>query len=89
MATDLIKRMTDAWDPEKYTDDYRLALMDLIHKKVEHDGKTPPDSGPKKKRPTNVVDLASVLQESLARTKDVAARKSSRSSHKQRTKKAA
>lgn len=90
MASDLINRMTDAWDPEKYTDDYRSALKDLIQEKVEHGGKTPPDSGPKKKRPPNVVDLASILQESLAQTEDVAARKDAKSStHRHRTKKAA
>ncbi|HZQ45854.1 MAG TPA: Ku protein, partial [Verrucomicrobiae bacterium] len=90
MATDLVERMTDAWDPEKYTDDYRSALMNLIQQKVEHGGRTPPDSGPKKKRPANVVDLVSVLQESLAQTEDVAARKSEKSSaHKHRPKEAA
>ena len=78
MATDLVKRMTDAWDPEKYTDDYRSALLELIQKKVEHGGKTPPGSGPKKKRPANVVDLVSVLQESLAHTGNFAARKRSK-----------
>src|SRR4051794_9417574 len=42
MATELVDRMTDRWDPAKYTDDYRHALLDLIQKKIEHGGKTPP-----------------------------------------------
>ncbi len=89
MATDLIKRMTDEWDPDKYTDDYRSALLKLIHKKVEHGGKTPPGSGSKKKRPSNVVDLASVLQESLDRTGNVAARKRAKVSARKHRGKAA
>src|SRR5438093_3677060 len=39
MATALIDSLTDAWDAEKYTDDYRSALLKLIHEKVEHGGK--------------------------------------------------
>lgn len=75
LGVDLVKRMTDAWDPDKYTDDYRSALLELIQKKVELGGKTPPGAVPKKKRPSNVVDLVSVLQESLARTGGEGARK--------------
>ncbi len=65
MATDLVRRMTDEWNPEKYTDDYRSALLNLIHEKIEHGGRTPPGKGPKKRKATNVIDLAAVLQESL------------------------
>lgn len=90
MASDLVKKMTDTWDPGKYSDDYRGALMDLIQKKVEQGGKTPVGGGPKKRRPTNVVDLASVLQESLARTGvSASARKSSKSAAHKHRKKAA
>jgi DNA end-binding protein Ku len=92
MATDLVERMTDNWDPEKYTDDYRSALMDLIHKKVEHGGKTPPDTtGGKKKKPSNVIDLVSVLQESLDQTQHAAHGAKAKKSHSPRhkTKKAA
>ncbi|EEF61032.1 Ku protein [Pedosphaera parvula] len=92
MATDLVERMTDAWDPEKYTDDYRSALMNLIQKKVEHGGKTPPE-GPtqKKKKPSNVIDLVSVLQESLDQSHAAAhTGKTTKSpSRKHKTKKAA
>ncbi|MDB6111718.1 MAG: Ku domainn containing protein [Pedosphaera sp.] len=73
MATDLVERMTDEWNPEKYTDDYRSALLNLINEKVEHGGRTPPDSGQKKKKPANVIDLVSVLQESLDQTHGAAA----------------
>ncbi|HWF17718.1 MAG TPA: Ku protein [Verrucomicrobiae bacterium] len=87
LAIDLIDRMTDKWDPSKYKDDYRNALLDLIHKKVEQGGKPIPGGGGKKKRPTNVVDLASILQESLAQTGKASARKTAKSSaHKSRKK---
>lgn len=67
MALQLIESMTTKWDPEKYTDEYREALKGLIEKKIEHGDKaTPPPS--KKKRPSNVVDLVSVLKKSLEET---------------------
>jgi DNA end-binding protein Ku len=82
MANELVRRMAGKWDPAKYTDDYRHALLDLIEKKIELGGKTPPAGRPSKKAPTNVVDLASVLQESLAHaTKGSAAKKRA---HKQK-----
>lgn len=69
MATALVDSMTDHWDPDKYTDDYRSALLKLIHEKVEHGGKLPPGRGPKKPRSTKVVDLVSILQQSLEHSK--------------------
>jgi DNA end-binding protein Ku len=65
MALELTDRMTGEWDPAKYTDDYRHALLDLIEKKIELGDKALPAGKPSKKSATNVVDLASVLQESL------------------------
>lgn len=76
MAGELADRMSGEWDAAKYTDDYRHALLDLIQKKIELGGKTPPAGRPSKKAVTNVVDLASVLQESLEHaTKGHAAKK--------------
>ena len=67
MATQLIKSMTTAWKPEMYHDDYHDALEKLIEKKVKHGGETLP--APKKaKQPTNVIDLVSVLQQSIKET---------------------
>jgi len=66
MARTLIDRMSQAWDPEKYKDDYKSALLDLIEKKIESGGKTP-KAGPVKAKPsTNVIDLMEVLRQSLA-----------------------
>src|SRR5262245_4311093 len=65
MAKELVGRMTGEWDASKYTDDYRHALLDLIEKKIELGDKALPTGRQSRKAATNVVDLASVLQESL------------------------
>ncbi len=39
MAKSLIDSMTSKWKPEKYKDDYREALMEVIEEKVEAGGK--------------------------------------------------
>jgi DNA end-binding protein Ku len=64
MAEHLIESMTTEWRPEEYTDDYRNALENLIEEKIEHGDKAAPPPS-KKKRPSNVVDLVSVLQKSI------------------------
>jgi DNA end-binding protein Ku len=69
MAGQLVERMTDKWKPEKYTDDYRHALMELIEKKIESGGRTPAGETKLKQAPTKVIDLVSVLKESLQQAK--------------------
>src|SRR5213594_3581041 len=65
MAQALIDTMTVSWQPEKYRDEYRTALMEIIkHKEIAAKASPPP-------APTNVVDLVKVLQESLSRTQSV------------------
>lgn len=64
MASTLVDQMSEEWDPSRYTDDYRSALMKLIDAKVKSGGKEIPRKE-KAKQATNVVDLLSVLQESL------------------------
>jgi DNA end-binding protein Ku len=66
MARTLVNQMTSDWDAERYTDEYRSALMKLIDKKVASGGKELPKEGHAVKRATNVIDLASVLRQSLA-----------------------
>lgn len=65
MAETLVDKMTDSWDPRRYTDDYASALMKLIRKKVESGGKTLPEKPDRPKAASNVVDLAAILQQSL------------------------
>lgn len=66
-AKALVDNLTVDWDPERYTDDYRSAVLGLIEEKIAAGGKDL--AAPAKGRPkstTNVVDLVKVLQESLA-----------------------
>ncbi len=65
MAKTLVNQMSEDWDPARYTDDYRSALMKLIDKKVKSGGKELPTKDETPKRATNVIDLAAVLQQSL------------------------
>lgn len=65
MAKTLVNQMSEDWNPKRYTDDYRSALMKLIDKKVKSGGKELPTKGEPQKRATNVIDLAAVLQQSL------------------------
>jgi DNA end-binding protein Ku len=69
MAQSLIESMSVAWEPEKYRDEYRTALMEMIEQKAQHKevaGKPAPVA-----RATNVVDLVKVLQESLNRNQSL------------------
>jgi DNA end-binding protein Ku len=90
MAKSLIDNMSSKWDPEKYRDDYREALMEVIEEKVEAGGKEIEAKPKKAPKPTKVIDLVSVLQKSLkqtsAKTKSTV---KSRAKQKQPAKKAA
>src|SRR5438445_8267709 len=68
MAKSLIGSMTSKWQPEKYKDDYREALMEVIEEKVEAGGKEIEEKPRKAPKPTKVIDLVSVLQKSLEET---------------------
>jgi DNA end-binding protein Ku len=90
MATALVDSMSSKWNPEKYHDDYREALMEVIEEKVEAGGKEIEEKPKKAPKPTKVIDLVSVLQKSLEQTgaKKKATAKSRRK-QKQPAKKAA
>src|ERR1043166_1896411 len=64
-AEALVKSMSSKWDPEKYKDDYRDALMEVIEEKVESGGEEIEEKPKEKKPSTKVIDLVAVLQESL------------------------
>src|SRR3989442_10840549 len=60
MARSLIDSMSSKWNPEKYKDDYREALMEVIQDKDEA-GREDIEEKPKKTpKPTKVIDLVSV-----------------------------
>jgi DNA end-binding protein Ku len=65
MAMELVERMSGHWEPEKYSDEYRHSLLDLIQKKIELGGRTPPVAAPSKRAGPQVIDLVSVLEQSL------------------------
>ena len=69
MAKQLIESMTTKWNPAEYTDEYHEALEKLIEDKIEHGEKSAPPPA-KKRKPTNVIDLVSVLKKSIADTKE-------------------
>jgi DNA end-binding protein Ku len=64
----LVDQLTTTFDPEKYTDEYRTALMELIEeKKTGKETVTATEKEPAKA--SNVTDLMSALQASLDKTK--------------------
>jgi DNA end-binding protein Ku len=68
MAKSLIDSMSSMCEPEKYRDDYREALMEVIEEKVEAGGKGIEEKPTKAPEPTKVIDLVSVLPKSLEQT---------------------
>jgi DNA end-binding protein Ku len=69
MAQTLIDSMSTPWEPEKYRDEYRTAVMDLIEQKAKK--KVIADKPLPVPKATNVVDLVKVLQESLNRNQSL------------------
>src|SRR3954454_13521237 len=69
MAQTLIESMSVDWQPDKYKDEYRNAMMEIIEQKAQHKevAKKPAPAV----RATNVVDLVKVLQESLNRNQSL------------------
>jgi DNA end-binding protein Ku len=66
MAMQLIESLTTGFEPEKYHDSYREAVLDLIERKAEGEEITieaPPEE------PAKVPDLMAALEASLAATK--------------------
>jgi DNA end-binding protein Ku len=68
MAERLVEGMVDAWDPDKYRDDYYKDLMKMIHERAEagqldEAPEAPP--APKADRGGNVVDLMALLKQSV------------------------
>jgi len=67
MAERLVEGMVEAWDPEKYKDDYRKDLMKMIEERVEAgelEASSKPAPKPERER-SNVVDLMALLKQSV------------------------
>ncbi len=67
VALMLVDQLTTTFDPDKYTDDYRTELMNLIE--VKKTGENKVTTPAKQPDVSNVTDLMSVLQASLDKTK--------------------
>ena len=67
MAKQLIDNLTSEFKPEKYKDDYREALISMIHKKIEGEEIVSAPEAPQR----NVIDLMAALQASLRRTEEL------------------
>jgi len=65
MAQTLIDSMSGKWEPDKYRDEYRSAVMEMIEQKAKK--KVVIEKPLPAPKATNVVDLVKVLQESLNR----------------------
>jgi DNA end-binding protein Ku len=84
MAASLIDGMSGQWEPDKYKDEYREAVMKVIEEKIAAGGKELPAAKGKARKATNVVDLVAVLQQSLNQAKG--AKAGTKSSAKKRKK---
>jgi DNA end-binding protein Ku len=85
MARALVEHLTTKWDPDRYADDYKSALMALIQDKLKHGGRTTMAAAPPR-RSGKVIDLAAVLEESLRQT---GAKRGGRGGRKARSRRAA
>ncbi len=75
MAKKLIESMSSEWDPGVYKDDYRETLEKVIEEKMKKGGERKAAPTAKKAKPANVIDLVSVLQESIKETQKKGGRK--------------
>jgi len=67
MARQLVGSLSAEWEPDKYKDDYRQKVLDLIEAKAAGNEIAVPEEP---ERPAPVVDLMAALEASLARAKE-------------------
>lgn len=65
MATQLVENLTEAFDPEKYRDEYREALLSVIERKIQGEAVEPAQAPPVAGK---VIDLMEALEASLKAT---------------------
>ena len=64
MAKKLIESMSGKWHPDLFKDDYHEMLERVVEEKIRKGGKAAPEVK-RRQRAANVIDLASVLQQSI------------------------
>src|SRR3954471_24404069 len=67
MAKQLIESLTSSFEPDKYRDEYREELLDLLERKAQ--GKEVVSAPTEEPKPTKAPDLMAALEESLAAVK--------------------
>lgn len=85
IATKLIENLTAPFEPEKYKDDYREALRELINKKIEGKEIEIAPEAPHR----NVIDLMEALQASLKETKKKSPKRKAKNEEKEKQKQTA
>ena len=73
MAKQLIESLTSDFEPDKYRDEYREELLDLLERKAA--GKEVVSAPTEEPKPTKAPDLMAALEESLAAVKGEEARR--------------
>jgi DNA end-binding protein Ku len=66
MAKKLVDSMSRKWAPSAFKDTYHELLEKIVDEKVRHHGETTPAPA-RKRKAANVIDLVSVLQQSIKR----------------------
>jgi len=72
MAQSLIDNLTEEWDPTRYRDEYREALLEIVEKKVEGEEIEVVEAP----EPTRVADLMEALKQSVEKTRKETAKPS-------------
>lgn len=68
MATELLKQMSEKWEPEKYRDSFRDDIMALVERKIQAgDTETVAEipAAAEEPAPSNIIDLTQLLKRSL------------------------
>src|SRR5947209_823558 len=68
MAKKLIDRMSTKWEPKMFKDDYREVIEKIVDEKIHAGGKQTAAAPKRKQKSSNIIDLVSVLQESIKAT---------------------
>ena len=66
MARSLIENLTEPWDPDRYTDEYREALIQIVERKIAGEEI---EVIPEPEKAPEVVDLMDALKQSVEATK--------------------
>ncbi len=65
LAKALIGSMVTKWDPQKYHDDYKSALLQIVEEKIKAGDKAGARQAPAARVPGNVLDVMEMLERSL------------------------